>query len=100
MIFEPQLLPESLRRLQGLIARYCESDDVVREQLLAQASDEQLTELRDAPAGLWDDINWFLDQWVASPPGPYQDAAVALDAFSQAAMEARLVLEHRAARRK
>jgi hypothetical protein len=35
---------------------------------------------------------------VASPPGAYQGTALALDAFSQAAMKAGFVLQRRAAR--
>jgi len=43
----------------------------------------------------WDAINAFLDENVAADPGPLQDVALALDAFSQAALEARSELEGR-----
>jgi hypothetical protein len=37
-------------------------------------------------------INAFLDENVAADPGPAQDVALALDSFSQAAMEAKHVI--------
>ena len=48
-----------------------------------------------AADGHWDAINAFLDENVTAEPGPTQDAALALDSFSQAAMEARFELERR-----
>jgi hypothetical protein len=78
-----------------LIARYAESDDVVRSDLLEDASDDELRELADAPQPHWEAINAFLDEHVAGRPGPHQDMALALDAFSQAAMEARFELARR-----
>lgn len=90
------LLPEELRRLAPLIARYAESDDVHRSDLLASASDDELRALVEAPSARWDAINAFLDENVAGEPGPRQDVALALDSFSQAAMEASYVLEERA----
>jgi hypothetical protein len=90
------LLPEALRRLAPLIARYAESDDVHRSHLLASASDDELRALVEAPSAHWDAINAFLDENVAAEPGPRQDVALALDSFSQAAMEARYALEERA----
>jgi hypothetical protein len=89
------LLPEELRHLSPLIARYAESDDVDRSALLANASDEELRELSEGPGAHWDAINTFLDENVAGEPGPRQDVALALDSFSQAAMEARNELEQR-----
>jgi hypothetical protein len=44
----------------------------------------------------WDAINAYLDESM-SPPGPRQDMALALDSFSQAAMEAGLELQNRGA---
>jgi hypothetical protein len=89
------LLPDELRELGPLIARYAESDDVERSALLEHASDGDLRELRDAPEGHWDAINAFLDENVAAAPGPAQDVALAVDSFSQAAMEAKDELEKR-----
>jgi hypothetical protein len=90
------LLPAALRGLAPLIARYAESDDVIRSELLKQASDDELRELSEAPTARWDAVNAFLDDNVAAP-GPRQDVALALDSFSQAAMEARFELERRRA---
>ena len=64
-------------------------------QLLANATDAELRELSEAPGAHWDAINAFLDEHVAAEPGPRQDVALALDGFSQAAMEARFGLEGR-----
>jgi hypothetical protein len=89
------LLPEELRHLRPLIERYAESDDLDRGDLLERASDADLHELAGAPATSWPAINAFLDEHVAGPPGPLQDVACALDSFSQAALEARLVLNAR-----
>jgi hypothetical protein len=89
------LLPEELRHLGPLIARYAESDDVDRSELLANASDEELRELSEGPNTHWDAINAFLDDNLEAEPGPRQDVALALDSFSQAAMEARSELEER-----
>jgi cell division protein FtsI/penicillin-binding protein 2 len=89
------LLPEELQPLAPLISRYAESDDVDRSEVLENASDDELRELSEAPAAHWDAINAFLDENVASDPGPRQDVALALDSFSQAAMEARYALEER-----
>jgi hypothetical protein len=91
------LLPEELRHLGPLIARYAESDDEDRSQLLAKAPDEELRTLSEAPTAHWDAINAFLDEHVEAEPGPRQDVALALDSFSQAAMEARDELEGRGA---
>lgn len=92
------LLPEVLRHLAPLIGRYSESDDVARGELLDRTSDEELEELTAAPGADWPEINAFLDDHVAGPPGPLQDVALALDSFSQAALEARLVLDARSTR--
>jgi hypothetical protein len=89
------LLPTELQHLAPLIARYAESGDVDRSVLLEHATDAELRELTDAPAASWDAINAFLDEHVAAKPGPEQDVALALDSFSQAALEARFVLEAR-----
>jgi cell division protein FtsI/penicillin-binding protein 2 len=89
------LLPEELRQLGPLIARYAESDDVDRSELLEKASDNELRELSEAPSAYWDAINAFLDENVSAEPGARQDVALALDSFSQAAMEARYELELR-----
>jgi hypothetical protein len=89
------LLPDELRHLGPLIARYSESDDLVRSDLLATLSDDELRTLSDAPSAHWDTINAYLDEYVASRPGPRQDVALALDSFAQAAMEARYELESR-----
>jgi hypothetical protein len=91
------LLPDDLRRLAPLIARYCESDDVARSALLREASGEELRELSAAPKGDWEAINAFLDEYVPAEPGPRQDVALALDSFAQAAIEAGFELNRRAA---
>lgn len=92
---DSSLLPAELQPLAPLIWRYAESDDVDRSALLENASDEELRELNEAPSGHWDAINAFLDENVAAEPGPRQEVALALDSFSQAAMEARYELERR-----
>jgi citronellol/citronellal dehydrogenase len=84
------LLPGELRHLAPLIARYGQSDDVERAATLASASDQELRALSDGPRLHWDAINAFLDENVAGDPGPLQDVALALDSFSQAALEAKL----------
>jgi hypothetical protein len=89
------LLPSELQHLGPLIARYAESDDVDRAAALANASDQQLGALSDGPSLHWDAINAFLDEHVAGDPGPLQDVALALDSFSQAALEAKLELDQR-----
>jgi len=89
------LLPSELQHLGPLIARYAESDDVERSANLANATDEELRALSDGPNLHWDAINAFLDENVAGDPGPLQDVALALDSFSQAAMEAKLELDRR-----
>jgi hypothetical protein len=89
------LLPVALQPLAPLIARYAESDDVERSRLLENASDEELRGLSEAPSAHWDTINAFLDENLRAEPGPRQDVALALDSFSQAAMEAKLDLERR-----
>lgn len=89
------LLPAELQSLASLISRYAESDDVGRAELLEQASDEELRELSEAPSGHWPTINAFLDANVRAEPGPRQDVALALDSFSQAALEARYELKER-----
>jgi hypothetical protein len=89
------LLPDELRDLGPLISRFAESDDAVRSELLEEASDADLRELSEAPDGHWDAINAFLDEYVATDPGPAQDIALALDSFSQAAMEAKFELRRR-----
>lgn len=89
------LLPGELRRLAPLIERYAESDDAERGALLERASDDELEELTAAPGTSWPAINAFLDEHVAGEPGPLQDVALALDGFSQAALEARFVLDAR-----
>jgi hypothetical protein len=79
-----------------LIARYAESDDVHRSDLVASASNDELHALVEAPSAHWDAINAFLDENVAGEPGPRQDVALALDSFSHAAMEAHNAPEERA----
>lgn len=64
------LLREQLQHPAPLVARFAEADDVGREELLANASESELRELSEAPAGHWDAINAFLDENVASDPGP------------------------------
>lgn len=89
------LLPSELQRLAPLIAKYADSDDVERSAILARASDQELGALADGPSPHWDAINAFLDDNVAEDPGPLQDVALALDSFSQAALEAKLELDRR-----
>jgi hypothetical protein len=89
------LLPSELQHLGPLIARYAESDDADRAATLASASDRELRALSDGPSRHWDAINAFLDENVAGDPGPLQDVALALDSFSQAALEAKLELDRR-----
>lgn len=96
--FDLSLLPDGLRHLAPLIARYAESDDADRLELVENASDDELRELSEGPVAHWDTINAFLDENVEAEPGPRQDVALALDSFSQAALEARHALEERGAR--
>jgi hypothetical protein len=81
------LLPPDLRPLAPLIEKYAASDDVERSELLAGAPTDELRRLGLATNSQWDAINAFLDENMAQI-GPRQDIATALDAFSQAAMEA------------
>jgi hypothetical protein len=91
------LLPDELQPLAPLIRKYAVADDVERSEQLANASTNELRELSAAAEPHWDAINAYLDQNM-SPPGPRQDLALALDSFSQAAMEAQLELQNRGAR--
>jgi hypothetical protein len=90
------LLPDELQPLAPLIRRYAVADDVKRSEQLANASTNELRELSAAADPHWDAINAYLDESM-SPPGPRQDMALALDSFSQAAMEAGLELQNRGA---
>jgi hypothetical protein len=89
------LLPSELQHLAPFIASYAESDDAERSAILARASYQELRALADGPSPHWDAINAFLDENVAGDPGPLQDVALALDSFSQAALEAKLELDRR-----
>ena len=90
------LLPDELHTLGPLIGRYGESDDAERAALVADASPEDLRALSTSADPHWDAINAFLDDNMALI-GPRQDLAIALDGFSQAAIEARSELEEREA---
>jgi hypothetical protein len=90
------LLPDELQPLAPLIRKYAVADDVKRSEQLANASTNELRELSAAADPHWDAINAYLDESM-SPPGPRQDMALALDSFSQAAMEAGLELQNRGA---
>lgn len=90
------LLPEDLRQLEPLIPRYAESDDVLRANIVDEASDDDLRQLVAATDGHWPSINAFLGANTLLI-GPRQDLAVALDSFAQAAMEAAQELERREA---
>jgi hypothetical protein len=85
-------LPGDLQPLVPLIRRYAASDDVERETRLEAASDDELRELSEAPHGLWDAINRYLDENITSAL-PYE--ATVLDSFAQAALEAELELRRR-----
>jgi hypothetical protein len=85
------LLPDELQPLAPLIRKYAVADDVERSEQLSNASTNELRELSVAAEPHWDAINAYLDENM-SPPGPRQEMALALDSFSQAAMEARLEL--------
>jgi hypothetical protein len=89
------LLPSGLQHLGPLTCTYAEADDADRSTALANASDQELRALSEAPRLHWDAINTFLDENIAGEPGPLQDVALALDSFSQAAMEAKLELDQR-----
>ena len=89
------LLPSELQHLGPLICTYAEADDADRSTALTNASDQELRALSEAPSLHWDAINTFLDENIAGEPGPLQDVALALDSFSQAAMEAKLELDQR-----
>jgi hypothetical protein len=91
------LLPDDLQSLATLIATYAESDDADRSDVLANASTDDLRALSTAADPHWDAINAFLEANM-DEIGPRQDLAIALDGFSQAAMEARIELEGREAR--
>jgi hypothetical protein len=88
------LLPDDLQPLAPLIAKYAEGDDADRADLLANASTDELRELSTAANPRWDAINAFLNDNMEEV-GPRQDLALALDGFSQAAMEAGSELEGR-----
>jgi hypothetical protein len=90
------LLPDELQPLAPLIRKYGVADDVERSEQLAKASTKELQELSAAAEPHWDAINAHLDENM-SPPGPHQDMALALDSFSQAAMEAQLEVQNRGA---
>ena len=77
-----------------LIREWAVGDDEERSGRLAEASDEALRGLRDAPHGQWDAINAYLDENITGDD-PYE--AIVLGYFSEAAMEARLLLEERGA---
>jgi hypothetical protein len=85
-------LPPNLQPLVPLIRRWSRGDDEERSTQLTGASDDDLRELRDAPAALWDPINAYLDENVTSEE-PYE--AIVLDGFAQAALEAGLELQNR-----
>ena len=91
------LLPAQMRDLAPLIERYGESDDVERSELLERASTDELRALAAAAEPHWDEINSFLGENMGEV-GAKQDLAIAVDAFAQAAMEARIELEQRDAR--
>jgi hypothetical protein len=88
--FRPDSAPESLRALWPLVLRYGISDDVVREETLEVASDNELTELvRRVDKPVLQAINQYLDQVDnAEEACPYGDLA-------QAAIEAALLLNQR-----
>ncbi len=88
------LLRDDLQPLAPLIAKYAEGDDADRGDLLANASTDELRELSTAANPHWDAINAFLNDNMEEV-GPRQDLALALDGFSQAAMEAGSELEGR-----
>jgi hypothetical protein len=85
-------LPSDLQQLVPLIRRYAASDDVERESRLEAASDDELRELSEAPNGLWDAINRYLDENITSA---LRYEATVLDSFAQAALEAELELRRR-----
>ncbi len=85
---------DDLQPLAPLIAKYAEGDDADRGDLLANASTDELRELSTAANPHWDAINAFLNDNMEEV-GPRQDLALALDGFSQAAMEAGSELEGR-----
>jgi hypothetical protein len=88
------LLPDDLQPLALLIAKYAEGDDAERADLLVNASTDELRELSMAANPHWDAINAFLNDNMEEV-GPRQELALALDGFSQAAMEAASELEGR-----
>ena len=88
------LLSDDLQPLAPLIAKYAEGDDAGRADLLANAPMDELRELSTAADPHWVAINAFLNDNMEEI-GPRQDMALALDGFSQAAMEARSELEGR-----
>jgi hypothetical protein len=85
-------LPSDLQPLAPLIRKWAVGDDEERSARLAEASDDELQELRDAPERRWDAINTYLDENMTSDE-PYE--AIVLDYFSQAAMEAANLLDER-----
>jgi hypothetical protein len=88
------LLPDELQPLAPLIRKYAVADDLARSERLGKSSTNELRELSAAADLHWDATNAYLDENM-SPPGPRQDMALALDSFSQAAMEAGLELQNR-----
>jgi hypothetical protein len=85
-------LPTDLQPLAPLIRWWAASDDTERETRLEDASADELRELSEAPKGLWDAINRYLDENIQSDE-PYE--ATVLDSFAQAALEAELELRRR-----
>jgi hypothetical protein len=86
----PESAPTSLRAVWPLVLRYGESDDLVREEILDAASDDELTELVTR-----------VDKPVLRTIVRYLDVvdnaeeAIPYDALAQAAMEAEMLLKRR-----
>ena len=90
----PDSAPDSVRALWPLVLRYGESDDVLREEILNVASDNELTELVS-----------LVDKPVMQAIFRYLDLvdnaeeATPYDALAQAAMEAEMLLRRRRSNR-
>jgi hypothetical protein len=86
----PESAPNSLRAVWPLVLRYGESDDLVREEILDAASDDELTELVTR-------VNKPVLRMIVRYLDVVDNAeeAIPYDALAQAAMEAEMLLKRR-----
>lgn len=85
-------LPDALKPLRPLLARWAIDDDGERSQKLQRCQPASLRKLVDTVVPLLPAIDKFLDSFGTSPP----EAACALGSLAQAALEARYLLSRSA----